>query len=707
MFDFRTILSKLSSNAAVFTHDGNTKTLYFGNKGFLNIFSTEPDVFLQAFDAMFSENGEQSKTISINGQNLQLNTCNLENNSYLVEIIETSRVFTPVKENKPHWAPILNEFISVGIYRAEKNGKFTEVNQVFLDFLGYASLEAVNNELVTNDSSPLLNLLEKNDNSRVRFRIEKADGKLVFIDKQSRAICDANNEILFIEGFFIEATEKVILENRLQNERRMMQLAINSVPDAIYVKDLEGKKILANLSDAKNMGMQTVDEAIGKTDFDVYPTEVARNFRADDLYVLQSESPVINREELLINSKKEKRWLLTTKIPMRDASGKVSGIIGIGRDVTGIKTVQDALKENEEKYRTLVEQAFDGIVIVHKGTITYTNNSFERMLGYSSQELKNFTFINLIQDSEAGKSRLCSMISDENSETSVSIEACLTAKNNEQIIVHINAGLMRHQGKMEHMLVIRDITEQTMFVSELKKYAEKLRELNAQKDKFFSIIAHDLKSPFLALLNYPEILVTEIDTLSKPEILDIGTKIRDLANKVYSLIENLLEWSRLQTGRIQFEPADLDVHSKVQSVFELLSANALNKKITLTNNVPPELSVFVDDNVLQSVLQNLVTNAIKFSYANGNILISAAKENEHIKISVTDNGVGITDEMRKKLFRLDEHLSTIGTGNETGTGLGLIYCQELIKKSGGEIAIIANTGSGTTVVFTLPVKNNL
>lgn len=230
---------------------------------------------------------------------------------------------------------------------------------------------------------------------------------------------------------------------------------------------------------------------------------------------------------------------------------------------------------------------------------------------------------------------------------------------------------------------------------------DELKELNASKDKFFSIIAHDLRSPFSGLLGFSNMLLDDFDKLSKEEIKNFTIHINSYTKNLYNLTENLLQWSRLQTGKLDYQPIKVDLYDMVADTLNILMANALKKTITLKNSIPENTLVWGDQNMLRSVIQNLVSNAIKFTNTEGMIDISCFDNDRFYEIWVKDNGIGIRVEDQDKIFRIDTTHSTLGTAQEKGTGLGLILCRDLITKHGGDIWLESKPGEGSTFKFTL------
>ncbi len=240
---------------------------------------------------------------------------------------------------------------------------------------------------------------------------------------------------------------------------------------------------------------------------------------------------------------------------------------------------------------------------------------------------------------------------------------------------------------------------------QLKKKNEELEALNASKDKFFSILAHDLKNPMVVFLSYSQIL-DKIENM-EPEKLKIFTKqFHESARNLVALLENLLTWSRIQRGMIDCSPAHINVNNIISWNIKLLAPNAEQKKITIKNNILNESLVFADENMLNTIVRNLLSNAIKFTDNNGTVEIDCKLTDNSAEISVSDTGIGIPEEILPNLFHIDVRSQQAGTAGEKGTGLGLILCKEFIDKHDGKISVESNAGKGTKVTFTLPNRKD-
>lgn len=256
--------------------------------------------------------------------------------------------------------------------------------------------------------------------------------------------------------------------------------------------------------------------------------------------------------------------------------------------------------------------------------------------------------------------------------------------------------------------IIRQNEELTELNTNLEKKVEErtkqLNELNATKDKFFSIIAHDLKNPFNTLIGFTELILENLNDYSYEKLEEFIGILRDTSKQSYALLENLLEWSRSQTGRVQINQEDININTLVEENINLLLNQAAKKKIKLINEIQYNGNVFADINMLRTVIRNLISNAIKYTKEEGSITCGSKLLQDKLEISISDTGIGIKPENLEKLFRIDVNYSTRGTADEGGTGLGLILCKEFIVKNGGEIWVESIYGEGSTFKFTVPLK---
>ncbi|WP_111708675.1 sensor histidine kinase [Lutibacter citreus] len=250
----------------------------------------------------------------------------------------------------------------------------------------------------------------------------------------------------------------------------------------------------------------------------------------------------------------------------------------------------------------------------------------------------------------------------------------------------------------------QNITSKKLKEEELKESEKKLKELNATKDKLFSIIAHDLRSPFNTILGLSNLLANNTQNYDSEKVEKFSSYINSAALNTLTLLDNLLNWAKSQTGQIMFNPVKLNLQPLITHIIEVLNPAAELKNITLKHFQSNGLEVFADQYMLKIIIRNLITNAIKFTNSEGCIEVSALEKNNFIEITVSDNGIGMNKETLNKLFEFQSNETTVGTANEKGSGLGLILCKEFIENQGGKIWVESELGKGSNFKFTLPLK---
>lgn len=240
-------------------------------------------------------------------------------------------------------------------------------------------------------------------------------------------------------------------------------------------------------------------------------------------------------------------------------------------------------------------------------------------------------------------------------------------------------------------------------VEERKRTEEALKKSNLDKDKFFSIIAHDLKSPFVSLLGFSEFLYKENEELSKDEIQEYSHYILDSSKKLFNLLENLLEWSRIQTGHLKFDPKRFVINSILRERVDLFKSNAYSKGIDLIFADIEDIEILADENMIDTVIRNFISNALKYTATGGFVMVRLGKKDDECIVSVKDNGMGMNETILNQLFKVEHVKSREGTAEEKGTGLGLVLCKEMINKNKGKIWVESTEGEGSKFSFSLPL----
>ncbi|MEI6436929.1 MAG: PAS domain-containing sensor histidine kinase, partial [Bacteroidota bacterium] len=480
----------------------------------------------------------------------------------------------------------LYDFAPTGYFTLSKEGKIIELNNTGTTMLGKKREHLIDcrfDFFVSDDTKSEFNLfLQKAFNSKAKETCEailSSTGNLPMYASISGIVAQKRDTCMVA---VVDITGHKIEKEKLSLEKKLLTAIIENIPDQIYFKDTESRFIICNNAVALTCGANTPQEMIGKTDFNFFPHEQAKQYFNDEQSIIKSGISLINHEEICSNKiTDDVRWNLTTKIPLKDSKGIVIGLIGINRDITDRKLEEE--------------------------------------------EIKN--------------------------------------KNKELV------------------------------------------NLNAEKDKFFSIIAHDLRSPFNAFLGFTRMLVEELNTMTLEEIKTIVVSMRKSATNLYSLLENLLEWSMMQRGLIQVNPVSFPLAHKITESIKLIVGSAQKKEIELIYDIPNNLSVFADEHMVETVIRNLIANAVKFTHKRGRIFVMAKEsEGNRVEICVQDTGIGMSPAIRNNLFRLDIQTNRKGTEGEPSNGLGLLICKDFIEKHGGKIWVKSEEGKGCAFYFTLPIN---
>jgi len=359
------------------------------------------------------------------------------------------------------------------------------------------------------------------------------------------------------------------------------------------------------------------------------------------------------------------------------------------------------LKDNEVKYRTLAENLPELIFRFDRAfKCLYANKALEKFLQhkrepYAGKKLSHMGFPKSFED-------LLIKLLIEVKQSRVILETNFDLKEDNyaysfSIQLIPEYGIDHHHGT--YLVICHDITE-------LKITERRLHELNATKDKFFSIIAHDLRNPFTSLIAFSEMIYKNASRLSTEKIENFAMRMNDSARQAFTLLENLLHWSKMQTGVLKPELEQLNAVELLYEIKHISSAIAMTKGVEINIEEGSSGRILADKQMMDTVLRNILANAIKFSYVNGNIELKARDHQENVVFSVKDSGVGISKENIELLFRTDRNFSTTGTQHEKGTGLGLKLCREFVEISGGSIWLESEPGLGTTIYFTIPAVKN-
>lgn len=496
---------------------------------------------------------------------------------------------------------------------------------------------------------------------------------------------------------FRDITDRKKVEQQLY----LMAHTIKSINETITITDIDDRLLFVNAAFLKTYGYKE-EELIGQH------ISIIRTPGNDlgPLREIMNSSNVSTWQGEIMNRKKDGTdFLVSLSTSMvQNELGEIVGMVGIAVDITMQKRAEIELRNSEERLRNLIETMPDGVYrSTPDGKFVEVNPAMVKMLGYESkEELMDIDIKTQLYFDPADRESL--ILEEELEEMGI---FRLKKKDGSGIWIEDHGWYVTDErGKIIfHEGISRDITERKMVEMQLHKYSDELKELNATKDKFFSIIAHDLKSPFNSISGLSEIIKSEARELDIATIEQYAGIINSTSLQTFRLLENLLDWARLQQSQIVFRPVLVVLKEIVDEVFELMIDKAQSKKIELLNFIPDQLIISADQDMLKTILRNLVSNALKFSFANGKIEIKAIMRPDEIEIQVKDTGTGIMKEDCDQLFKVGSFLSETGTENEKGTGLGLILCKEFVEKHGGRIWVESEIGKGSTFIFTINQNN--
>ena len=628
------------------------------------------------------------------------------------------------------------------------DGMYVSVNDGFTKILGYTENDAIGRSSLEmniwvnpEDRENLVKELESGGNVK--------DYEADFLSKTGNIVPGLlSASLIDLDGVphiltvvrDITASKKA--EEALAKEQFLINSLMNNLSDHVYFKDLNSKFIRTNKSHAISFGLSDPEHVIGKSDFDFF-TEKAANQAFEDEQAIIKTGQSILKEEKLTRKDCSDVWFSAMKMPLRDNDGKIIGTFGISRDITGRKRSE---LENYALFEiiqgiTSTDKLDELLKLIHNslGKVVYADNCFVALKDQTSGLFSFPYFVDKVDTTpiptSMGKScsdyvfrtvkplllnqkkfdRLVEQgeveLIGSNSPSWIGIPLQTPSKVIGVLVLqHYEKENVYSENDLKFLVSIGNqiaiAIERKKAEEEISFKNEQLQLINAEKDKFFSIIAHDLRGPLSAFVDATQILTEEIQNMDLEEIKDITMSMKTSASNIYGLLENLLEWSRLRRGAMDFVPENLNLKKKIEASIDVLSESARKKRIGLTISVPGELEIRADIHMFDTIIRNLISNAIKFTISGGKVIVTANYNGDHyIVVKISDSGIGMAPELRNKLFQIDEKTSRPGTEGETSTGLGLLLCKEFIEKHGGKIWVESSVGQGSTFSFSLPLGN--
>ncbi len=482
---------------------------------------------------------------------------------------------------------------------------------------------------------------------------------------------------------------------------------INSIDQGVIVYDSNLRYSVWSAFMEKLTGLPA-SQVLGKYAIEVFPFLEEAGVIADLQKTLNGE--IINAIDFPFNfpGSDKSGWASDKNVPLRNVNGEIIGVIGTVYDITERKKLEESLKSINERF--VLASTAASISVWEHDFVTDTiqiDDNFNMIFGNTQGNYQiNFNeFIKFIHPDDVDIIKI-NIEEAIKSDKSANFEFRIIRPDGNIRNISAYGKIVKDKANkpVKFIGVNTDITDFKNVELAIKENEKLLLQLNADKDRFISILSHDLRSPFSNLLGLSDILTEDIRQLNIDEIEKLANQIKSTARSAFNLLEDILLWARTQQGRIPFNPQSISFRDICMNILELLNPNAYAKNLTINYLAQDETNIFADIDMIKTVLRNLLSNAIKYTNIGGEININADENSENIIISVSDNGVGIAPGDLTKLFNISEVLSTRGTENEEGTGLGLLLCKEFVGKHGGKIWAESEVGKGSEFKFTLPVS---
>lgn len=520
---------------------------------------------------------------------------------------------------------------------------------------------------------------------------------------------DYNQKVEF-SGVFTESfqhlaqslKDKETIQKALRESEALYRVTLDASPDGIILSDIHGHITMASPSAIQLLGGENEQDLLGE--------KFLRFIIPDDWDRLKADiEKLIQGSKIQANEYRGKRLdgsLFHTEITgdlIKDEFDNTRGIIFDWRDISDRNRAELKLQESEQRYRLLVETANEGVLVAQGNSLRFVNPMMLEITGYTEDELHSKPFLDFIHpdDRELVQSNYVKRLSYDPVEPRYQFR--IFTRDKEIKWVEVSGAAIDWDGSLATFNFMTDITERKKTEQELERKNAELLNLNAEKDKLFSILAHDLRSPFSSFMKYTEIMAEDLYEMCIQEIQDMAVEMKESAINLNSLLENLLEWSRMESGLISFAPSSFLLKPKIAESMALVIQAANKKEIQIQYDIPDDLLVDADENMLKLIVRNLGYNAVKFTFRGGTITLKAKPVNSHsVEISVKDSGIGIGSEGIGNLFSLNKRTSRTGTEGELSTGLGLILCKEFVEKNGGKIWVESEVGKGSIFQFTIP-----
>ena len=614
------------------------------------------------------------------------------------DITERKKVEEALVESEEKFRSFI-QFSSDLLFSFNQDETYRFVNDAFIGLSSHTAEEITGKKL--SDISPfeevsgsitiLQEVLRTKEKAHREARVINSNGEAMYFLTTADPVKNESGEVVYVNCVSKDITRLKNTEKKLRETQEIFNSFMEHSPIYVFFKDLDIRSIHLSKNFEKMFGLP-LSMLLGKNMNEIFPSELANNMVNDDLKVLKEGNIITVEEEF------NERKYSTIKFPIV-MEGKPSFLAGFTVDITEQKAAEYSLKESQAQIAALLAAVPDMIFIQDSYGV------YIEYHGPVSTEL-------YIKPTEFIGKKMTDVIPSDIARlfTSVFSEAAKTGKVQKcEYSLELPTGTSYFEAKVvafaesRFLTIIRNVSNYKEAESLIKQKNLDLEKLNAEKDKLFSIIAHDLRGPFSGFLGITETLAKRLPDMTLKEIQEITFLMRNSAVHLFRLIGNLLEWSRLQRGLSVFNPVILHLREQFEKSYDISGQLAFQKEIEIVYEISDDLEVFADENMLGSIFRNLLSNALKYTKRGGRILVSAVVIPENtVEVRVVDNGIGMSPALVEQLFRIDRNSNRKGTEGEYSSGLGLIICKDFIEKNGGHLSIISEEGTGSSFSFTIP-----
>jgi PAS domain S-box-containing protein len=594
------------------------------------------------------------------------------------------------------------------IFITDLEGNILDTNQQACKNLGYSMNELLKINItdldtVYNSKERLMDVFQKmNSNECVTFETEHCRKNTnTFPVEVNASMIDLDGSWRMI-GFVRNISERKQAEEKLKQERILLRTLIDNLPVTIYVKDVECRKIIANRLDLDFMGAKSEQEVLGKTDYELFDNEIAKRGYEDDLRVINSGQPVINREENFSDAHGFERWLLTSKIPIYNENGEIKGLVGIGRDITEQKLAQDKIL----KLSKGIEQSPVSIEITDiNGIIEYVNPKLCETTGYSaeefigqharilkSDEMPKEIYSDLWETISSGNVWKNELINKRKDGTSFWESVSITSIKNEKGII------------TNYIAIKEDINVRKQMEVDLIAALEKAEESDRLKSAFLANMSHEIRTPLNSIIGFSELLGDpDFEPEQRAEFIKT---IVENGNGLLVIISDIMDFSMLEAHQITIRNETFSTKKLLNELLNDFRNKASQNGIKLIfdeSNNQPDIPITSDYYRIKQILNNLIGNAIKFTHI-GNVEIGFRPINEFVEFHVKDTGIGIAPKYHQAIFDRFRQVDNTKTRKYGGNGLGLAITKNLVELLGGTIWVKSEPEKYSDFFFTIPVN---